>query len=476
MRKIALLVGLLITAIGTPCLAAFNPANIPTIVSISALRALPAQVGAQTSTISVQGFATANDGGGGLYTWSSASTCTDNSATCVEPASAPATGRWTASPYNLTLARFGVLDQTGDQTTDFQAALNFQNPATSGPFSIFGYDYKNAITVSNLTQPLDTSLVGQAVDGLFIAGKTGSTGTLYNIPAAQKVSLQNVTFSCNSVSGYTIGVNLGSTTQAGTNGKLDQVTVRNCPNGTAMALDGNIIFNGRLYFETVNNGLLDTGNGNSFAAVSVAGYTGTAVTCALSDNFGVYEAEGGGATSIAFDAERSCGIGNFIYSPSLNVNQLHPFIINTNNVQGLTVASAQFYSLCAGVVSSSCATFGVNTTSAQYHGTATAGGGKTLTDSGASFPITSTTGMLCPSGCLAGGGIWITSGTGSGQWYLIASNTATVITIDASAWSTQPDNTSTYAVNQFVQYSTDGGVTITGGAPFSETGFSYNNY
>lgn len=72
-----------------------------------------------------------------------------------------------------------------------------------------------------------------------------------------------------------------------------------------------------------------------------------------------------------------------------------------------------------------------------YHtGTATAGGATTLTNSGAAFG---------GSNAEAGRVVKITGGTGSGQTRRIASNTGTVLTVD-TAWSTNPDNTSTYQV------------------------------
>lgn len=68
-------------------------------------------------------------------------------------------------------------------------------------------------------------------------------------------------------------------------------------------------------------------------------------------------------------------------------------------------------------------------------GTATAGAAKTITNSGASFG----------TNALAGYTIKIISGTGSGQTKSIASNTATVITVDGN-WKTNPNNTSVYEI------------------------------
>lgn len=83
--------------------------------------------------------------------------------------------------------------------------------------------------------------------------------------------------------------------------------------------------------------------------------------------------------------------------------------------------------------------------------TATGGGTATLTDTGQSWTTNAETGYV----------VYIHTGTGSGQYALIASNTATVLTISrswtynfttgvvnvtASDWVTQPDNTSQYVI------------------------------
>lgn len=68
-------------------------------------------------------------------------------------------------------------------------------------------------------------------------------------------------------------------------------------------------------------------------------------------------------------------------------------------------------------------------------GTATAGGSSTLTDAGKSWT----------TNALANRYVIIIHGTGVGQWRLIASNTATQITV-STPWTVEPDNTSQYVV------------------------------
>jgi hypothetical protein len=68
-------------------------------------------------------------------------------------------------------------------------------------------------------------------------------------------------------------------------------------------------------------------------------------------------------------------------------------------------------------------------------GTLTSGTTTTASDSAASWSINGYQGMFLD----------ITGGTGSGQSLLIKGNTANIITLE-TAWSTAPDNTSTYEV------------------------------
>ena len=84
--------------------------------------------------------------------------------------------------------------------------------------------------------------------------------------------------------------------------------------------------------------------------------------------------------------------------------------------------------------------------------TATAGGASTLTNSTKSWTVNQWTNYQ----------IRITGGTGAGQIRTIASNTATVITV-GTAWTTQPDATSTYSIegnDDFIYYLGNNAVTL----------------
>lgn len=70
----------------------------------------------------------------------------------------------------------------------------------------------------------------------------------------------------------------------------------------------------------------------------------------------------------------------------------------------------------------------------------------TLTDSNATFPTAAVPNATSSAAVgLEGYVVRITGGTGAGQWRLISSNTATVLTLSTS-WTTVPDTTSTYEV------------------------------
>lgn len=78
---------------------------------------------------------------------------------------------------------------------------------------------------------------------------------------------------------------------------------------------------------------------------------------------------------------------------------------------------------------------GGTSNTATSSGTATSGTASTLTDSGKSWTVNAYTGQI----------VRITSGTGSGQWRFIASNTSTALTV-APDFTTTPDATSVYEV------------------------------
>lgn len=81
---------------------------------------------------------------------------------------------------------------------------------------------------------------------------------------------------------------------------------------------------------------------------------------------------------------------------------------------------------------------GASPANGTVRGTATAGGIRTLTDSAASFDTAN----------LAGLPVRIVEGTGSGQSRIIASATATVLTVK-NPWTNQPDSTSVYQIGGF---------------------------
>ena len=117
--------------------------------------------------------------------------------------------------------------------------------------------------------------------------------------------------------------------------------------------------------------------------------------------------------------------------------------IGSNVIAEVTLTSTDF-TLAAGATSNSRKITSAsgkqdasaNNSSQQYtNGTATSGGSTTLTDSSKSWTVNA----------YANKAVVISAGTGSGQHRTIASNTATALTVD-TAWTTNPDATSVYAV------------------------------
>lgn len=106
----------------------------------------------------VAGRSTDNDGGGGMFAWSSASSATDDDGTILTPDSAPASGRWlrvyTAGEWDVRW--FGA---TGDGSTDDTASINAAATAiaSTGGTLIFpkgAYKLTASVTVGSTTKPI----------------------------------------------------------------------------------------------------------------------------------------------------------------------------------------------------------------------------------------------------------------------------------------------------------------------------------
>lgn len=73
---------------------AYNPNNIPHVATLAALRAIPANAAPGYSAIYLDGIATLNDGGNGVWEWTPTSTDTDNTGTIINPTGNSGNGRW----------------------------------------------------------------------------------------------------------------------------------------------------------------------------------------------------------------------------------------------------------------------------------------------------------------------------------------------------------------------------------------------
>lgn len=149
--KIRFLAAALIFWFSGQCLAASNPASIPAVSTIAALKALGA-ASAQYPTIQVNGYYTAGDGGGGIFTWSPASTATTNVCSIFQ-ATAVSTGRWVRSnTVSLSVLQCGAKgDGSTNDTSALQAALT--NITAGGTVTFPGsisscYAFSTALSVT----------------------------------------------------------------------------------------------------------------------------------------------------------------------------------------------------------------------------------------------------------------------------------------------------------------------------------------
>ena len=114
-------------------------------------------------------------------------------------------------------------------------------------------------------------------------------------------------------------------------------------------------------------------------------------------------------------------------------------VVTTNGLGSIDMVAADFVQSTATsnrVTTVAAKTITLTASSSQYdQGTATSGAASTLTDTSKVWTVNA----------WATRAVRITSGTGSGQARVIASNTATVLTVGV-AWTTNPDATSTYKI------------------------------
>lgn len=109
-----------------------NPANIVSVSSLSALKAIPSAAGSQISLVYMSAYSASVTGADGFFAWNGSSSATGNDGTIVTPNDSTGNGRWIRlydTPINVRW--FGATGSTSDnQYTSILAAYNAAISAT----------------------------------------------------------------------------------------------------------------------------------------------------------------------------------------------------------------------------------------------------------------------------------------------------------------------------------------------------------
>lgn len=186
-------------------------ANIAALVAIN-----PAAV---TEEVTVKGYATDNDGGGGLFYWSAGSALTANGGTILASTYPGATGRWIrvySGPLNVLW--YGA-DPT--QTTDSLTAINNAMatlPTAGGEiyFPVGAYYVSAAIQ----TGSKNINFMGA---GMMTSVITCSTVNAFNIQCASGGSISNL-----SIYSARTAVNVDNTLASGVSAYVNNFSMTNC--------------------------------------------------------------------------------------------------------------------------------------------------------------------------------------------------------------------------------------------------------
>ena len=352
----------------------------------------------------------------------------------------------TTSQYEDVTGRDRAIDVTGQ----IQDGLDWLDTGVVGAFRVDVPDGAYLITGSGteiLTVQDGTKVEGASLEGtgLWVDAASTATAVIQDDGSAAKIELYNLQIYGQDNLALTAGIKLGATTQFGTYGSLDNLMVRDMPNATAYDLDTNIAVCGRLYSMDTKDGLIsdDGGSGLHVNALTPLGFTGYGAWLAAGDSITFMEAEAPAADSaVPLRLERGGSVHNYILSIQASREVQNPIYINTTYVDDFFIGPTKIFRSSSGATGTS--RYGNSGTPADS-GTATAGGANSLTDTAKTWGLDQWKGGAC----------FITSGTGSGQWQRILSNTRHTLTLEGS-WATNPDATSVYKLDYFIKFSGGG--------------------
>jgi parallel beta-helix repeat protein len=144
-----------------------SPANI--LETLAVLRGLSSQLSSTLATVYIKGYATAGDGGDGLFVWDPSSTATDNAGTIVA-LNTGGIGRWKRQVGGAVNVKwFGVKGDGSNETTSVQLVVD----SAGGRPVLFP---AGIYAVNNVTLPANTTIFSEG--GATLKGFSGSGNVL----------------------------------------------------------------------------------------------------------------------------------------------------------------------------------------------------------------------------------------------------------------------------------------------------------
>lgn len=358
-----------------------------------------------------------------------------------------------------------------DVTAAVQAAINAIDTATVGSWELLVPDGTYLISGSGariLEIQQGLKIVGQSLEATRFKVAAGSTATcvLEDDGSASKVELVNLTIDVNSNASAECGLRLGQrTTQLGTYGQIDNVMVRGGVHASFVAYDLNInvVAIGKLYtLNCVGTGLYAdaAGSGMLVQSFTPLGFTDYGVRLQAGDRVDNAEFEAPGSDdAVPIYFERGGSVGAAIIS--IQESRVLKTLVEVDGTY------FEKYALGPTKMIRKSSTQGTGTSrwgdsaSPATTMTATAVGTRSVTDSSKVFRVDQ----------FKGGGLFVTSGAYSGDWYEIESNDVATIYIKGSTWASGrvPLVGATFAVDYAIKNLAGGGY------PHGDSGSAYES-
>lgn len=356
---------------------------------------------------------------------------------------------------------------TGDGTTadraTFQTALDVQSTTSVGSFEMRVVDGTYSLTNTGTRilgiQP-GTKLIGSCLESTQLKAHSGSTATsfLKTPVSAAKLELYNLTLNGNSNANLAAMFDLGTdgAVQLGTYGRLDNLMARDAPNATAFNLNVNVCAIGDLYSLNTRDGVWtsNAGVGAMFRSVHPYGFSRYGIRLGgIGDSVCQSECEAPSSDSAIpymFSGDVcSLGLGGQIIA--LPTGRVIKTMFAYDPTYSAGIAMGPWRPIRGTANNDYTCRWGDSTTPADS-GTSTSIGTKTLTDTSKNWKRNQ----------WRGGAVFITSGTGNGNWAEIASNSSNTITIVNSLWtsegSTAPIATDQYKLDYAAKATNSSGV------------------